>query len=88
MNTSKLLAASFVALFAMSSLTGCAETVTASSRVSGGPGTLPSLGGGRAASTPEPREARIVERPVRDRDARGGRESRFTRVDFDCRMCR
>ncbi|MBS2012337.1 MAG: hypothetical protein JST00_05600 [Deltaproteobacteria bacterium] len=88
MNTAKLLAASFVALFAISGLTGCAETVTASSRISGGTGALPSLGGGRAANTPAPQEARIVERPVRDRDARGVRESRFTRVDFDCRMCR
>lgn len=85
---STFFAASFVALLAASGLTGCAETVTASSRHEPGIGALASLGGGREANTPPPAESRAVERPAPASEARADRETRSFSRNFDCRMCR
>lgn len=87
MSTKTLLATSFVLLLAATSLTGCAETVSASSRREPGSGALAALGGGREANTPPPAENRAFDRPMRDRDP-APREAREARFEFVCRQCR
>lgn len=88
MSSSTLLAASFVVLLAATGLTGCAETVTASSRHEPGTGALGALSGGREANTPPASDTRSADRPARERDSQSVRDSRYTRVEFVCRQCR
>jgi hypothetical protein len=87
MSSSTLLAASFVVLLAATGLTGCAETVTVSSRHEPGTGALGALSGGRAANTPAAIDARVADRPTRSREP-APREVRSTRFEPVCRMCR